>query len=99
VLTDFGKSLYKKARECKYAVLGNESHSTQIQHECGILFSIQINIIMFKQHISFFCDGVFYRQIQGAPMGSPVSPAVADLTNENFEDRALKNAPVTPSVW
>ena len=47
----------------------------------------------------FVCNGVFYRQVQGAPMGSPVSPAVADLMMEEFEERALQNPPVVPSVW
>ena len=46
-------------------------------------------------------DGVYYRQVFGAPMGAPISPGVADLTMEDFEEEALKNCPpeFTPSFW
>ena len=32
-------------------------------------------------------------------MGSPVSPAVADLVMEDFEEKALNSSPVIPEVW
>ena len=32
-------------------------------------------------------------------MGSPVSPAMADLTMENFETNVLASAPIKTSVW
>ena len=34
----------------------------------------------------FVYDGVYYRQVFGAPMGAPISPGVADLTMEDFEE-------------
>ena len=62
-----------------------------------------ITILKFCLETTYFVSngdyGVFYIQIQGAPMGSPVSPAVADLVMEDFEQRALRNPPVTPLVW
>ncbi len=49
----------------------------------------------------FICKGVIYQQIHGAPMGSPISPGVADLAMEDFEEEALKSAPsnIKPHVW
>ena len=49
----------------------------------------------------FVYDGVFYRQCFGAPMGAPISPGVADLTMEDFEEEALDKCPpeMKPTFW
>ncbi|XP_047036625.1 uncharacterized protein LOC124642305, partial [Helicoverpa zea] len=41
----------------------------------------------------------FYTQVDGVAMGSPVSPIVADIFMEDFEERALQSAPVTPKFY
>ncbi|XP_070546056.1 uncharacterized protein [Ptychodera flava] len=41
----------------------------------------------------------FFQQKQGAAMGSPVSPIVANLYIEHFERRALETACNPPSLW
>ena len=41
----------------------------------------------------------FNERIDGATIGSPVSPVVADLYMELFEDMALGSTPVTVWVW
>ena len=41
----------------------------------------------------------FYEQGEGAAMGSPVSPIVANLYMENLEQKALSTAPTTPRFW
>ncbi|CAK1591283.1 unnamed protein product [Parnassius mnemosyne] len=41
----------------------------------------------------------FYKQVHGFAMGSPVSPIVADIFMEDFEEKALLTAPVTPSFY
>ncbi|KAL9986803.1 hypothetical protein ACROYT_G001002 [Oculina patagonica] len=41
----------------------------------------------------------FYKQKQGAAMGSPISPIVANLYMEQFESRALNTAPTPPTMW
>ena len=49
----------------------------------------------------FVYKGTFYKQKFGAPMGSPISPGVADLAMEIFEEEMLSSCPDTlrPKVW
>ena len=47
----------------------------------------------------FLYGGKFYQQMQGAAMGSPVSPIVANLYMEHFEIQALASAPNPPKFW
>ena len=41
---------------------------------------------------SFVFQGQYYQQIEGAAMGSPLSPIVANIFMENFEKGALETA-------
>ena len=41
----------------------------------------------------------FYEQVEGAAMGSPVSPIVANLYMEYLEQKALSPAPNPPRFW
>ena len=45
----------------------------------------------------FSFQGQFYEQVEGAAMGSPVSPIVANLYMEYLEQKALSTAPYHPS--
>ena len=45
----------------------------------------------------FSFQGQFYEQVEGAAMGSPVSPIVANLYMEYLEQKALSTAPNPPS--
>ena len=47
----------------------------------------------------FTFQNELYKQKQGAAMGSPISPIVANLYMEHFESRALDTAPTRPSMW
>jgi len=47
----------------------------------------------------FVYDGVYYQQIHGAAMGSPVSPILCNLYMEDFETKALTTAPHPPEWW
>ena len=44
----------------------------------------------------FQYNGEFYSQIEGAAMGQPVSPLIADFFMEDFEERALTSFPNRP---
>ena len=41
----------------------------------------------------------FYKQLEGAVMGSPLSPVVANLYMEMFEEKALRSAILQPKMW
>ena len=50
---------------------------------------------------SFQYDETYYKQLDGVAMGSPVSPVIADIFMEDFEDRAFAAYPAAdlPRVW
>ena len=41
----------------------------------------------------------FYEQIEGAAMGSPLSPIVVNIYMEHFEKTALDSAQLRPKLW
>ena len=47
----------------------------------------------------FVYQGVYYKQIHGAAMGSPVSPIVCNLFMEDLEQRAIATALNPPGWW
>lgn len=47
----------------------------------------------------FQFEGQIYKQILGAPMGSPLSPVIANIYMMYFEIKALESAPLKPSLW
>ena len=46
----------------------------------------------------FLFQGKYYEQVQGAAMGSPISPLIANIFMEEFEVKALSSTP-PPSLW
>ena len=47
----------------------------------------------------FLFQGKYYKQKQGAAMGSPISPIIANIFMEEFEVKALQSFPNPPSIW
>ena len=41
----------------------------------------------------------FYEQTDGAAMGSPISPIMANLFMEYIEEKAITSAPLKPNMW
>ena len=41
----------------------------------------------------FLFQGKFYEQVQGAAIGSPITPLIANLFREEFEIKALSSCP------
>ena len=47
----------------------------------------------------FSFHGQFFEQVEGAAMGSPVSPIVANLYMDYLEQKALSTTPCPPRLW
>ena len=41
----------------------------------------------------------YYEQIEGAAMGSPLSPIVTNLYIESLEEETIRSAPLQPKLW
>ena len=47
----------------------------------------------------FTFQNQYYEQVEGAAMGPPISPIVANLYMESFETRAISTSPHLPLMW
>ena len=59
-----------------------------------------ISLLEFCLKTTYFqFQGRFFEQLQGAAMGSPISPLVANLYMEEFEIKAINTAEHPPRIW
>ena len=59
-----------------------------------------ILLLKFSLHNTYFSfQGQFYEQVEGAAMGSPVSPIVGNLYMEYFEKKATSTVTHHPRMW
>ena len=59
-----------------------------------------IDLLKLCVKYSFFSfNGMIYEQTHGVAMGSPLSPIIANIYMEHFEQIALKSFPFTPEEW
>ena len=59
-----------------------------------------ISLLEFCLKTTYFqFKGRFYEQLQGAAMGSPISPIEANLYMEDFEIKAINSAEYPPRIW
>ena len=47
----------------------------------------------------FQFGSAFYEQVEGAALGSPLSPVGANIYMQDFKHRVLTAAPLKPSLW
>ncbi|XP_059066412.1 uncharacterized protein LOC131857721 [Cryptomeria japonica] len=47
----------------------------------------------------FAFQGIIYEQVDGVAMGSPLSPVIANIFMEHFEEVALHSFPLKPKWW
>ena len=58
-----------------------------------------ISLLRFCLNNNYFSfQGRFYQQTEGAAMGSPISPIVANLFMEDLEVQAIRTSPTPPSL-
>ena len=63
-----------------------------IHNKCKIPFHDIVTCTKFLFSNTFFSfNNKFYRQIEGTPMGSPISPLFADMVLDDLETHCLKN--------
>ena len=59
-----------------------------------------ISLLEFCLKTTYFqFQGRFFEQLQGAAIGSPITPIVAKLYMEEFEIRAINTAEHPPRIW
>ena len=59
-----------------------------------------ISLLRFCLNNSYFSfQGRFYQQTEGAAVGSPISPIVANPFMEDLEVQAIKTSPTPPALW
>jgi len=71
-----------------------------IKDNCSISQPEFITAVKFILNSTYFTfNDSIYQQTYGTPMGSPLSPIIADIVLQDLEDKALANLKFTPSFY
>ena len=71
-----------------------------LQQRTSMTIKHIIKLLEFCLRSTYFVfQGQHYEQVEGAAMGSPLSPIMANIYMEHFETKALETAPHPPSLW
>ena len=80
-------------------IMGLLEEDTSLHNRTVLSVHNIIQLLGFCLHNAYFSfQGQFYEQVEGAAMGSPVSPIVTNLYMEHFERTALRTAS-NPRLW
>ena len=72
----------------------------ELQQRTSLSIENILSLLEFCITSTYFSfQGKFYEQLEGAAMGSPLSPIVANLYMESFEVEAIRSAPHPPYLW
>ena len=72
---------------------------TELNQRTSLTIDI-ISLLEFCITSTYFSfQGKYYEQVEGAAMGSPLSPIVANIYMEHFEVEAIRSAPSPPQLW
>ena len=73
---------------------------TDLHSRTNMKIQYIISLLRFCLNNSYFSfQGRFYQQTEGAAMGSPISPIVANLFMEDLEVQAIKTSSTPPALW
>ena len=70
-----------------------ENRSEMSPKEIAALAKTCLETTYFSQ------NGKYFQQTEGASMGSPLSPVIANLYMEEFEEKAIQEAEHKPKIW
>ena len=76
-----------------------QQDNTLPQRPCMSISQITSLLEFCLTNTYFLFQGKYYEQVQGAAMGSPISPLIANIFMEEFEFKALSSVPQAPSLW
>ena len=72
----------------------------QLQQRTSMSVSQITSLLEYCLRSTYFVfQGEYYEQLEGAAMGSPLSPIIANIYMEEFETRALSTAPNPLTLW
>ena len=72
----------------------------ELQQRTSMTVNHIICLLEFCLKSTYFTfQGRYYEQMEGAAVGSPISPIVANLYMVDFEVKAINISPHTPSLW
>jgi len=71
-----------------------------IREVCGLPECEFLNAVRFVLNSTFFVfNNIIYRKTFGTPMGSPLSPVIADIVLQDLEKKALNTLRFTPQLY
>ena len=75
-----------------------EDHTLQERTTIPVPHLVQLTELCVRSTYFSF-QNRFYKQKDGAAMGSPLSPIIANLFMEDLEEKAIHSAQSPPTLW